>query len=188
MGDFDDVQESFDVKKEIGPGPMNGEYLLEVKKAERKDTKAGDGVMVEVEFRVGTKPFGGRKVFHRFYIACKLEKSKETEGKHKAANIGAGQWNEFVRACGFVEEGKVQDSDKHALELGLAQTYKRSDFECKMLVGKFVQAIVKTEQAQNDDRPQPKFKGSRAIDVDQYHDLLSACDFTRKDEKGDPPF
>lgn len=189
MGEFDDVQESFDVKREVGPGPMNGEYLLEVKKAERKDTRAGDGVMVEVELRVGSKPFGGRKVFHRFYIACKLPKDDESaKGKHKAAAIGAAQWNEFVRACGLIEEGKADDKGKRALELGLASSYVRSEFACKMLVGRFLQAVVKTEQGPNDDRPQPKFKGSRPIDVDQYHDLLSACDFSRKDEAGAPPF
>lgn len=74
--------------EESGGDIAPGEYVVTVKKAEVKDTKAGDGQYINVMFVAK----GGGAIFHMFNIKNKNE---------KATQIGLGQLKTFLKVSGL---------------------------------------------------------------------------------------
>jgi hypothetical protein len=190
MGDFDKyMDDSMGEPVRQPAGPMNGEFVAEVKKVELKETKDGEGLCVKVELRIGSKPFSGRKVFANFFIGTK------DPNKQAGAKYGRQAWRALVDACGFVDLAKATDKQKKAMALGLAVAYDDASFkasEGRALIGKFFQARIAQAVNVGDEKNYPELKGSSAIDPDQFKEVHAACDFSRTDDSeagGEaPPF
>lgn len=202
MSEFSEVfNESLPERKEYAPvPPMNGKVLFEVKSVEVRDTQDGMGRIVRLELRCGTKPWGGRKVFSRFFIASK--KTAETHGEEgeraqKAAQIGRKQLRELVDACGFhtAEDANKDERRRRAVAMGIASVIEPGSFDAKMLVGRHFIGNVATpklseEQERAGEKAYPELKWAEAIDPEQFSDLVRSGEFARNDEKdeGVAPF
>lgn len=194
------LEETLDVPAQAPTPEMSGDVILEVKKAEAVPTQGEDGTVVKLEFRCGSKPWSGRKVFEQLYVHTT---DKQSEGKVKGARIGSSKFNAIRSACGYYNleelkkqnDGSLEKAEK-AIQLGLGVAIKDvdgnkcADFSLDMIVGKFFLGTVKTEEDKNDpEKRWPRLKKAQMIDVEQYNDLLSACDFSRTDDGGEqPPF
>ena len=78
-----------------------GIYEALITASEVKNTKAGTGKYLQVEFTIFEEEYAGRKVF------CNLNISNESE---KAQKIGLGQLSALCKACG--KTGIVDDSSE----------------------------------------------------------------------------
>lgn len=77
-----------------------GDYIVCLRKAEDKETKAGTGRYISGEFTVeamgsGEVKYAGRKLWHIFNVENPSE---------KAQNIGRGQLSALAAACGYSKE------------------------------------------------------------------------------------
>lgn len=79
----------------------DGEYNIQAVKTDIKNTKSGNGVYVEVWFKVSDGKFKGRQIIKRF--------NWENQNAD-AERIGRQQLRGFALACGI--PGEFQDSDE----------------------------------------------------------------------------
>lgn len=181
VGDFDFVDEQLDKKQMPAVPPLVGQAIVEIKGVKVKPTKNGDGTGISVEFRVGTKPWNGKKAFRYYYTNT----TSDDEKKIKAAKWGADAFGRLVRAAGYVKPDKATELEKLSMQLGLAQPYDPLTFGEKSLIGKFVLATFEMGEPDENGKAYPEITRVESIDPNSYKDLISACDFTRSDD-GDP--
>ena len=77
-----------------------GEYDASIERAEIKDTKAGTGSYIEVEFLFTSPPVEGRKAWGRYTM---------TNPNDEAVRIGLEQLSELMLAVGLTGDGHQPD-------------------------------------------------------------------------------
>lgn len=102
MADLHDVDMSNAPELMDGFTPIPpGEYVLYLEESERQSNKAEDGQYLRSTFVVAEGEYQGRKVFHRFNLWNKSEKSKE---------IAKGEWNAICLAALGQAATTIKDS------------------------------------------------------------------------------
>lgn len=112
--DFTDVPEpSFD------PIPT-GWYRAKVSGSRLKDTKAGDGKYLEVEFTILGPSYEGRRVWGRF----NLENPSD-----RAVEIGRAQFGELCRAVGKIQITNSDELHGEELQIRVTVTPERDGYD-----------------------------------------------------------
>jgi hypothetical protein len=184
--------------------------VVEIRSAERVETKDGTGVMLNLELRVGTKPWNGRKAFERLYIATS---DKDNKGRMQGAASGSRKAKQICEAAGFLnlKDAKARGEQalaeaKRAIQIGLAEATRDEEgnktyegaFDYGKLKGRHFIGLFKMVDNEYDGSVTriPKLLKAKPINIDEVNDVIKSCDFTRQDEaeaagsdgEGLPPF
>jgi hypothetical protein len=116
MARFDDVFNVDDLPEvDYSPLPA-GEYTVEIKSAELKQTKSGTGQLLNVGYQVIGETQTGRMIFGNLNVR---------NANPKAEEIGRQQMGSLMRACGLA---KLQDTDQLiGCNLKVKVTIRKSD-------------------------------------------------------------
>lgn len=88
-GELDTSNDPADIYEPIPPGW----YTAMIENAEIKDTKAGNGKYLNIQFNIYGEQFDGRKIFTRINLA---------NPNQKAVEIGARELAQLASACGLL--------------------------------------------------------------------------------------
>ena len=93
-------------QKDYSPLP-NGDYAVTVDRVTEKSTKAGNGTLIDVSFKVNDGDNKGRLLFNSFLIS---------HPNPKASSIGLQQLDRFLKAVGHFGGFEALGSDSTQLE------------------------------------------------------------------------
>lgn len=148
LGGTFDPSQTPPAKNDFDPIPA-GEYLLQVVESEMKQTKAGTGQYLNIQFEVITGPYENRRIFQMFNVQNPSAEAQE---------IGQRQLADLCLATGA---GAIKDSNELHFKpfTGKVGIKKDDEFGDKNIVRQF--------KTKNGERVGPKPVGKEKSEGDQ---------------------